>query len=96
MRKIDTLDFIPFKGIFEIFRYRDDKKTLIYPPYRDKNTIVNIGRQLVRGCVSDAGDWTNTPSIGTSWGDLSPVANADLFIKKMKLGMSSIQASPPD
>jgi len=91
-----VVDYIPFRGIFEILRYKEDGKTLLHKPYRDPNTIVNIGRQFIRGMLASSSTWSNFPTVGTSWGDMQPLANNDLFISRMKLGMSSISASPVD
>lgn len=92
----NAIDYIPFKGKLEILRYNTDKSKLLHSPYVDDNVIVNVGRQFARGMFADSSKWTNFPTIGASWGDLQPVSNSDLFIDKMKLGMSSVAASPAD
>lgn len=92
----DLNDKVGLRGKLEIFRYNADKTKLLYPPYVDDNVIVNTGRQAIRGLFADASLWVNEPSVLALWGDLQPVAVSDLYVDKMKLGVSSIAASPID
>ena len=95
-RTIDSEDRVELKGELEILRYNADKTRLIHPPYKDRNVIVNTGRQVIRGLFADTTSWSNLPSINALWGDLQPVAVSELYGYKMKLGLSSMAASPTD
>jgi len=96
MRKIDLIDRVHPRGILEILRYNSDKSKLLYPPYVDKNVIVDTGRQCLRGLFGSSLVWNNLPAVGTAWGSQQPASEADIRVTKMKLGMSPIAASPVD
>jgi len=97
MENLNFTDRLQLKGKLEILRYNSDKTKLLYPPYVDDNVIVDTGRQCIRGLLGSLSDWgVNIPSVNTMWGPQLPFSEADIRVKKMKLGMSPIAASPAD